>query len=162
MSSASFLGLHRVIGEPQVLPQPAERLNARMPCQDTELEIAVDCLHVDATSLSQLRRAHEGDLKRVHEAILELVQRRGKLHNPATNSGGMLAGTVRRVGSRFQGAPAIGARIASLVSLSLTPLCLEHLGPVDARSNSISVRGTAFLCQSSPWALLPADLPEEA
>ena len=31
-----------------MLPQPAERLDALMPCQSTEMEIAVECLHVDA------------------------------------------------------------------------------------------------------------------
>jgi L-erythro-3,5-diaminohexanoate dehydrogenase len=41
-----------------MLPQPAERLNAFMPCQSTELEIAVECLHVDATSLRRLRDGH--------------------------------------------------------------------------------------------------------
>ena len=96
--SPSPLGLHRVIGQPRMLPQPAEQLDASMPCQSTELEIAVECVHVDASSLRQLRAAHAGDLAAVRAAILELVRRRGKLHNPVTNSGGMLVGVVRAVG----------------------------------------------------------------
>ncbi len=154
------LGLHRVIGQPQMLPQPAERLDASMSCQSTELEIAVERLQVDASSLRQLRAAHAGNLGAVRAAILELVRRRGKLHNPVTNSGGMLTGVVRTVGAAYPDPPAPGTRVASLASLALTPLRLEELGPVDARSNSISARGTAFLFQSSPWAPLPLGIPE--
>jgi L-erythro-3,5-diaminohexanoate dehydrogenase len=143
-----------------MLPQPAERLDASMPCQSTELEIAVECLHVDASGLRQLRAAHAGDAGAVRAAILELVRRRGKLHNPVTNSGGMLTGVVRAVGAAYVNPPAVGTRLASLASLSLTPLRLDGLGTVDPRSNSITARGTAFLFQNSPWAPLPAGIPE--
>ena len=159
--ASSPLGLHRVIGQPGMLPQLAERLDAFMSCQSTELEIAVACLHLDASSLRQLRTAHSGDLAAVRAAILELVGRRGKLHNPITNSGGILSGLVRAVGAAYAGAPAIDMRVASLASLTLTPLRLDELGAVDAKSNSIAARGTAFLFQTSPWVCLPTDLPEK-
>lgn len=161
MPSASTFGLHRVLDSRQVLPQPAERLDARMPCQHNELEIAVEQLHVDASSLRQMREAHHGDLEAVRQAIVALVLERGKLHNPVTGSGGMLTGVVRAVGSRFLDPPAVGARIASLASLTLTPLRLDELGAIDAVSNSVTARGTAFLFQDSPWTELPADIPEE-
>ena len=131
-----------------------------MPCQPTELEIAVQRLHVDASSFRQLREAHHGDLSAVRAALLELVRRRGKLHNAKTNSGGMLSGTVRTVGAAYEAPPAIGTRLASLVSLTLTPLRLDELGTVDPYSNSIDARGTAFLFQSAPWAPMPPDIPE--
>jgi len=131
-----------------------------MPCQSTELEIAVEHLHIDASSLRQLRAVHHGDLKAVREAILALVLERGKLHNPVTGSGGMLTGVVRAVGAEYPNPPAIGARIASLASLTLTPLRLDELGAIDAVSNSVRARGTAFLFQASPWTELPADIPE--
>jgi L-erythro-3,5-diaminohexanoate dehydrogenase len=153
-------GLHRVIGQAGVLPQQAERLDAVSPCQPTEIEIAVEHIHIDASSLRQLRSAHHGDLEAVRAAVLELVARRGKLHNPVTNSGGMLTGVVRAVGSAYPEPPRQGTRIASLTSLTLTPLRLDELGPIDARSNSVRARGTAILFDTSPWAELPADIPE--
>jgi L-erythro-3,5-diaminohexanoate dehydrogenase len=153
-------GLHRVVNQPGVLPQQAERLDALSPCQSSELEIAVEHIHVDASSLRQLRSAHHGDLDAVRAAIVALVARRGKLHNPVTNSGGMFTGVVRAVGSAYPNPPLPGTRIASLTSLTLTPLRLEELGAIDARSNSVRARGTAFLFDTSPWAELPADIPE--
>jgi L-erythro-3,5-diaminohexanoate dehydrogenase len=153
-------GVHRVLGSQRVLPQQAERLDAGLPCQPTEIEIEVRQLHIDATSLRQLRAAHSGDLGAVRDDLLALVGRRGKLHNPVTNSGGMLTGVVRAVGDAYQAPPRVGTRIASLASLSLTPLRLEELGAIDARSNSVSARGTAFLFQRSPWTTMPDDIPE--
>src|SRR6516165_1842996 len=151
-------GLHRVIGQ-HSLPQPADRLDATLPCGLTEIEVAVEYLHIDASGLRQLRTEHRGDLRSVRSALLTLVKERGKLHNRVTNSGGILLGTVTTVGADYPNPPAVGARIATLVSLTLTPLRLAELGEVDAQSNTIEARGTAFLFERSPWIELPRDIP---
>jgi len=96
----------------------------------------------------------------VRTALLTLVKERGKLHNRVTNSGGILIGTVRAVGTDYPDPPAVGARIATLASLTLTPLRLAELGAVPAESNTIQARGTAFLFKRSPWTELPKDIPE--
>ena len=66
-----------------------------------------------------------GISKKIEAHILDLVARRGKHHNPVTGSGGMLIGRVVEVGPRFpvrEKPVQVGDRIATLVSLSLTPL----------------------------------------
>ena len=158
-ASESPYGVHRVIGE-RSLPQPAERLDPTLPCRPTEIEIAVEHLHVDASSLRQLRAEYRGDLSSVRTALLTLVKERGKLHNRVTNSGGILTDTVKTVGAEYSKPPRVGTRIATLVSLTLTPLRLVELGAVDAESNTIQARGTAFLFEHSPWVELPRDVPE--
>lgn len=158
-SSESPYGLHRVVGQ-RLLPQAADRLDATSPCGRTEMELAVEYLHIDASSLRQLRTEYRGDLAAVRAALLTLVRERGKLHNRVTNSGGILTGTVRAVGAAYPSPPALGARIATLVSLTWTPLRLVELGAVDAESNTVKARGTAFLFERSPWTELPRDIPE--
>jgi len=155
----SQYGVHRVIGQ-HSLPQPADRLDPAPPCGPMEIEIAVEYLHIDASSLRQLRTEHRGDLGSVRTALLTLVKERGKLHNRVTNSGGILIGKVRAVGADYPDPPAVGARIATLASLTLTPLHLVELGSVDAQSNTIQARGTAFLFERSPWTEMPRDIPE--
>src|SRR5215831_14513 len=155
----SQYGVHRVIGQ-HSLPQPADRLDPTPPCRSTEIEIAVEYLHIDASSLRQLRTEHRGDLGSVRTALLTLVKERGKLHNRVTNSGGILIGKVRTVGVDYPDPPAVGAHIATLASLTLTPLRLAELGPVDAQSNTIRARGTAFLFERSPWTEMPRGIPE--
>lgn len=158
MSRYSAYGLHRVVGQ-RSLPQSADRLDANLPCGPTEIEIAVEYLHIDASSLRQLRAEHRGDLRSVRSALLTLVEERGKLHNRVTDSGGILIGTVATVGAGYPTPPAVGTRIATLVSLTLTPLRLAELGEVDPESNTIRARGAAFLFERSPWTELPGDIP---
>jgi L-erythro-3,5-diaminohexanoate dehydrogenase len=157
--SDSPYGVHRVIGQ-HSLPQPADRLDPTPPCGATEIEIAVEYLHIDASSLRQLRTEHRGDLLSVRAALLTLVEERGKVHNRVTNSGGILIGKVRAVGAAYPDPPTLGARIATLASLTLTPLRLAELGAIDAQSNTIQARGTAYLFARSPWAEMPSDIPE--
>ena len=57
--------------------------------------------------------------------MLEIVATRGKMQNPVTGSGGMLVGTVEEVGPGSPLGLAVGDRVATLVSLTLTPLVIE-------------------------------------
>jgi L-erythro-3,5-diaminohexanoate dehydrogenase len=84
------------------------------------------------------------------------------MHNPVTGSGGMLIGTVREVGSLVRESRDVrpGQRIATLISLTLTPLRLEGVGEIDMRHGQIGVSGTAVLFESSPFAVLPDDIDE--
>ena len=157
--SPSPYGLHRSIEPSGEFPQLAWRLDVSTPRHDNEIEIAVDRLHIDASSFRQLR-AEYGSEERIGEAILALVADRGKMHNPRTNSGGILIGHVRSAGPGICNPPAQNARIASLVSLTLTPLRLLRVIETNIGRCELRVEGTAYLFQSSAWALVPKDLPE--
>jgi L-erythro-3,5-diaminohexanoate dehydrogenase len=153
-------GLHRSIDPPGSFPQQAWRLDSSMPCQENEIEIDVERLHLDASSFRQLREQYADQEPRIREAIMALVKDRGKLHNPRTNSGGILIGRVKAVGARIENPPPVGSRIATLVSLSLTPLRLAAIHGIDLERCEIAAGGIAYLFQTGAWALLPADLPE--
>jgi L-erythro-3,5-diaminohexanoate dehydrogenase len=94
--------------------------------------------------------------------VLEIVRTRGKMHNPVTGSGGMLIGVVDEVGPRSPLGLRPGARIATLVSLTLTPLRIDDdLARWDGRSEQVPAEGHAILFARSIAAELPADLPAE-
>jgi len=153
-------GLHRAIQPAGSFPQQAWRLDANLGCQDNEIEIGVERLHLDASSCRQLREEHGDDESRIADAILRLVAERGKMHNPATNSGGILTGRVTATGVSVPCPPPLGTQIATLVSLSLTPLRLARIRNIDLPRCELAVEGTAYLFQTGAWAPLPADLPE--
>jgi L-erythro-3,5-diaminohexanoate dehydrogenase len=160
--SVDRYGLSRVVGEPGVLPQRAQKLDPSLPLRAGELLIDVDALNVDAASFHQLRGEAGGDAQRVGEAVARIVQERGKLHNPVTGSGGMLIGRVREVAAGHPLAPPVapGDRVATLVSLTLTPLQLSDVVSVDLAAERVNVRGHAILFASGLYALLPQDLPD--
>jgi L-erythro-3,5-diaminohexanoate dehydrogenase len=157
LSLAARYGLHRVLDGDGTFPQPAWKLDADPRISDTEILVDVDRLNLDSASADA-----GGDPGAVASAIEAIVAERGKLHNPATGSGGMLVGTVREVGSivRESRHVAPGQRIASLISLTLTPLRLDRIDAVEMHHGQVDARGTAVLFESSPFAVLPDDIPE--
>ena len=92
--------------------------------------------------------------------ITEIVKRAGKMHNPATGSGGMLVGTVSGLGPGRR-EPAVGTRIATLVSLTLTPLVIDEILQLDPSSEKVRVKGHAILFESGTFARVPDGLPDE-
>jgi L-erythro-3,5-diaminohexanoate dehydrogenase len=149
-------GTHRVIAPAGALPQAAEKLDNDMTKSfEDEIVLDVERLNIDSASFVQMQRA--GD---VAEQIVKTVAARGKQHNPVTGSGGMLLGRVARVGSALKTDLVPGERVATLVSLTLTPLWLERIGRVDLDKHQVEVAGRAVLFESSAWARMPADFPE--
>jgi L-erythro-3,5-diaminohexanoate dehydrogenase len=156
----SPLGLHRVAEPAGVLPQAARRLDASPAIWPGEVRVGVRRLNLDAASFRQLREASGGDPAAIRAAVLEIVASRGKMQNPVTGSGGMLTGVVEEVGPRSPLGLAPGDRIATLVSLSLTPLVItDGLARWDGRSEQVPCEGHAILFGRSIAAVLPDDLP---
>ena len=159
---SSPLGLHRVL-QPEAgqiaLPQAAYRLDARPGLWPDEVRIAVETLNLDAASYRQLDEKHAGDGAAIRAEVLDIVATRGKMQNPVTGSGGMLVGTVAEVGPQSLLGLAVGDRVATLVSLSLTPLCItDGLERWDGRSEQVPAAGHAILFGRSIAAVLPDDL----
>ncbi len=158
--SGSPLGLHRVIEPRGVLPQAAWRLDPGPEIWPDEVRVRVDRLNLDAASFRQLRESSGGGAAEMRSAVLGIVAERGKMQNPVTGSGGMLTGVVEEAGPRSPLGLVAGDRIATLVSLSLTPLALtDGLAGWDGRSEQVPCAGHAILFGRSIAAVLPADLP---
>lgn len=159
-SPSSPLGLHRVVDPPGVLPQCATTLDADPRPWPDEVSIDVERLNLDAASYRQLRETY-GTGQRLRTAVLDIVRTRGKMHNPVTGSGGMLMGTVREVGASSPLGLRVGDRIATLVSLTLTPLRItDGLREWDGQTEQVPCAGTAILFGRSIATVLPGDLPE--
>jgi L-erythro-3,5-diaminohexanoate dehydrogenase len=157
----SSIGLHRVLDPAGVLPQRATTLNADPTPWPDEVVIDVRRLNLDAASYRQLRERH-GTGPNLRAAVLEIINTRGKMQNPVTGSGGMLLGVVRSAGPQSPLGLKPGDRVATLVSLTLTPLRVtDELRDWDGACEQVPCTGTAILFSRSIAAVLPADLPEE-
>lgn len=161
------LGLQRVVASAEqkgaTLPQQADVLDPSLPIAEDELLIDVESLNIDSASFHQISEACQADLNKMEKYILDLVQRRGKHHNPVTGSGGMLIGAVSHLGPAFpiQEKPIhVGDRIATLVSLTLTPLSLRKIKKIHPATDRVDVEGHAILFASGAFAKLPSDIPE--
>lgn len=160
-SPISPLGLHRVLEPEGVLPQAAWRLDPLAPPAEDEVRLSVERLNLDAASYRQLFEEHAGDGGAIREAVRSIVEERGKMHNPVTGSGGMLIGTVAEVGEASSLGLKVGQRVATLISLTATPLTLSDLSGWDGLSEQVPCVGTAVLFGRSIAAVLPDDLAAE-
>lgn len=154
-------GTHRVIEPQGVLPQPAWKLDNHSPLYSNECLIEVERLNIDSASFVQIKEACGNDVGKVKEMIIKIVEDRGKMHNPVTGSGGMLIGRVSQIGSDFPASNLkVGDQVATLVSLTLTPLLIQEIQDVNMNTGQVSIEGKAILFASGPIAVLPDDLPE--
>src|ERR1700722_13954775 len=158
--STSPLGLHRVLDPPGVLPQAAWRLDPSPTIAPDEVRVRVDRLNLDAASYRQLRESYAGHPDKIRAAVLDIITTRGKMQNPVTGSGGMLTGTVEAAGPRSPLGLQPGQRIATLVSLTLTPLAItDGLARWDGQSEQVPCEGHAILFARSIAPVLPDALP---
>ena len=158
-----FYGMHRVLEPESALPQPALRLdNNFSKIYDNEILCDVDTLNIDAASFTDIKERAGGEPDKISGIMTEIVAKYGKHQNPRTGSGGMFIGRVAEIGSRLQKKIDLktGDRIASLVSLSLTPIRIDKILSVRLDRDQVKIRGQAVLFESGIWVKLPDDIPE--
>lgn len=161
MQKGNRFGTHRVIEPKGTLPQPALKIDNTMEIYDNEMLIEVQTLNIDSASYTQVKGACGADAEKMKEMILSIVAERGKMQNPVTGSGGMLIGTVKEIGPNFSDKSVkVGDKIATLVSLSLTPLVIDEITHLDPKADQVDVKGHAILFESGIFAVLPNDINE--
>ena len=155
-------GTHRVIESKGSLPQPALKISNDMNIFSNEILIDVQALNVDSASFTQIEEEAGHDTKKIAAKILEIVGERGKMQNPVTGSGGMLIGTIEKIGEDLEGKIdlKVGDKIATLVSLSLTPLQIDEIIDIKPDIDRVEIKGKAILFESGIYAKLPTDMSE--
>ncbi len=162
MKKGNKYGTHRVIMPIGALPQPATKISNDMELFDNEILINVDYLNIDSASFTQLKEEANGDMDKIKKRILEIVNEKGKMQNPVTGSGGMLIGKVEQIGEALLKKTdlKIGDKIATLVSLSLTPLKINKINKIYPEIDRVEIDGKAILFESGIYAKLPKDMED--
>ncbi|MBC2857258.1 L-erythro-3,5-diaminohexanoate dehydrogenase [Cetobacterium sp. 2A] len=155
-------GTHRVLQPIGSLPQGALKISNDMEIATNEILVDVKTLNIDSASFTQIKEACQKDEIKMAEMINSIVSERGKMQNPVTGSGGMLIGTVEKIGPDFPDKNLkVGDKIATLVSLSLTPLHINEIKKVNTSNDQVDVDAKAIVFESGLYAVLPSDIPEK-
>ncbi|MPQ30627.1 zinc-binding alcohol dehydrogenase family protein [Clostridium estertheticum] len=162
MKKGCKYGTHRVIRPIGVMPQPAAKISNDMNIFDNEILIDVHALNIDSASFTQIDEEAGHDIEKIKAKIIEIVAERGKMQNPVTGSGGMLIGTVEKIGEALDGKIdlKVGDKISTLVSLSLTPLKIDEIIDIKPDIDRVVIKGKAILFESGLYAKLPKDMDE--
>lgn len=149
-------GVGRVLEPKGVVPATAWKLDNSMEIRDNELLIKVEKLNIEWDSFQQICSSCGLSESRIRAKILDIIEKRGKMHNPFTGTGGCLLGTVEKIGEKYSGADVkAGDRIFSLASLCGVPISLDEIGKIDFNYGQIKVDGHAVLFEASP--VFPVD-----
>ncbi len=154
-------GLSRSLEPSRSMPQQAWKVDNTMELRPDELLVDVKIVSINLVSFNEIWEETGGDDSLLRRRVLEIIGERGKLHNPVTNTGGMLYGTVAGMGPGYPNRYGVkpGDEIISLVSLSIVPLKLERILSVDYESAQLEVEGQAILYAGSPVVKKPQDMP---
>ena len=126
-----------------------------------EIICDVISLNIDSASFTQIEEACNKDPEKIKEMIMSIVGERGKMQNPVTGSGGMFIGKVAYIGEDLKDRDLkVGDKIASLVSLSMTPLKIEEIKEIHMDIDRVDVVAKAVLFESAIYAKLPDDMSE--
>ncbi len=155
-------GTHRVIEPQGVLTQAAWKIDNDMSKRySNEIIVDVTSLNIDSASFTQISGACGGDPEKIGEMIKGIVAERGKQQNPVTGSGGMFIGKVAYIGEDLKDRDLkVGDKIASLVSLSLTPLRIDEILAIHPEIDRVDIKGQAVLFETGLYAKLPEDMSE--
>lgn len=161
MTQLSHFGMHRSVEPKNVLAPSAWRLDNTTDIRPDEILIDAETIDIDASTFRQFVAESGGSAAAIGDAVLKLVNERGKLHHPVTEAGGILIGRVARIGEalRSQVPFSEGERIVTLASLAWMPLSLSIIHRVHADIGQVDVEGQAVLFPGSQYTTIPDDLP---
>lgn len=163
MKKGDYYGSHRVICPKGLLPQAADRIDNSAEMYSNEILIDVIALQPTATAFGRIKNECKGDKEKIAETFLKIVEEKGKFQDPVTKSGGMLIGTIKEIGKDLEGKidARVGDKIATLVSLSLTPLKIYEINDIDIDTEQVYCKADAILFESGIFTKIPEDLGQE-
>ncbi len=157
----NIYGINRVMEPNHVLPTSAWRINNDREIYPNELRLRVQKIHIESTSFRQICIECNNNMERIKERILHIVEKRGKLHNPVTDTGGVIFGTVEEIGEEYENVKGlkVGDEIICNASLAGIPLFLSNISKIDMSYTQVDADGYAILFNKVPVVKRPEDLP---
>lgn len=163
IKKGDFYGSHRVIAPKGLLPQAADQIDNDPTIFSNEILIDVIALQPTATAFGRIKNECAGDTAKIADTFMQIVKEKGKFQDPVTKSGGMLIGKIKEIGPDLDGKidAEVGDTIATLVSLSLTPLKIYHIDHIDLDTEQVYCKADAILFESGIFTKIPQDLGQE-
>ena len=159
----NYYGIDRVISPPQVFPAAAWELDNSRELRKGEIRVNLKRVHIEGTSFRQLWQEATRNEDRLKEIIHDIVIKRGKLHNPVTDTGGVLYGVIEEIDPGYENVQGfkVGDEVFCNASLAGVPMAINNIVSVDPIYSQIIAEGYAILLPGVPIVKKPVDLPED-
>lgn len=154
-------GTNRVMEPQHVLPTSAWRLDNSRNITSEEIRVDIKRVHIEGTSFKQICLEANDNDQRIKQKIMDIVIRRGKLHNPVTDTGGLFYGTVSEVGQEYENKKGFktGDEVVCNASLASVPMYIDKVISIDRAFGQIEIEGYAILYNEVPLVRRPEGIP---
>lgn len=159
----NYYGLDRVIAPKQVFPASAWELDNSSELKPGEMRVSLRKVHVESTSFKQICQEATNDEDLIKEKIKDIVIRRGKLHNPVTDTGGLFYGVVEEISKDYDNAKGlkVGDEVICNSSLAGVPLYINTITSIDENYPQFEADGYAICLPGVPVVKKPEGMPIE-
>lgn len=154
-------GVNRVIEPQHVLSTSAWKVDNNREIYPNELRVSIKKLHLEGTSFKQICIESNNNLEKIKDRIIDIVIKRGKLHNPVTDTGGLLYGVVEKIGEEYDNKKGlkVGDEIICNASLAAIPLYISRITKIDMAYSQVDAEGYAILFNEFPIVRRPEGVP---
>lgn len=154
-------GSKRVIEPKHVLPTSAWRLDNSRTIFSDEMRISIEIIHLEGTNFKQIGTEADDNEEKIRQKIMDTVIRRGKLHNPVTNTGGLIYGVIDEIGTDFENPMGLKVGDAIICNGSTTsfPMHIESIVSIDKVYSQISATGYAIIHDKMSIIKVEPDMP---
>lgn len=159
MTNDTF-GLSRVIEPKTAVPVTAWKVDNQKETSPFECRISLELIHLERDCFQQFCSECGFDEAKIIAKILDIINRRGKLHNPFTNTAGQFYGTLEEMGSEFAKSSKyhIGDRIFCLTTMTAHPIYIDKILKIDYNYGELTVSGYGIAFIGSPLTTIPPAL----
>ncbi|MFV0517530.1 MAG: sigma-54 interaction domain-containing protein [Aminipila sp.] len=154
-------GMSRVIEPKGSIPVTAWKIDNQREINDREIRINTRLVHMEKSSFNQICYECAYDEERIKAKIIDIIQKRGKLHNPFTDSGGMVFGKIEEIGSTFKKIKPqykVGDEVLCNTTITSVPLYIDEIESIDYNYGELNIKGYAILFENSPMFIKPSGL----
>jgi len=154
-------GLSRVLEPKGAVPVTAWKIDNSREISPWEARVELEWIHVERDAFQQICSECSYDEQKMIVKVIDIINKRGKLHNPFTDSGGHFNGTLEEMGSEYRRSHQTykpGDKVLCNCTLTSIPIYIEEIQTMDYNYGALKVKGYAILFDASPMCMMPADL----
>lgn len=135
-------GVSRVMEPKGAVPATAWKLNNQRQIGPKEIRIRLETVHIEWDNFNQICSHCGYDEMRIKARIMQIIEERGKLHNPFTGSGGLFMGTIEEIGSEVDAEGLmVGDRVFSQSSITGMAMHIDRITRLDFNYGQMECQG---------------------
>lgn len=145
-------GIRRCLEPKDVLPTTAWRLDNSQGIYPEEIRVSIKKVMMEMTSFKQICVEANDDNSKIRDKVIDIISKRGKLHNPVTDTGGLLYGVVEEIGESYKNKEGLklGDEIICNSSLASIPIYIDKINSINKPYALLDVEGYGILLDDFP------------